>query len=138
MGLRSEARRSSLKILYQIEISKVSAQEALSDYFSQNKVPPSHQEFAEFLVRGIISRLPDLDKVISKYAKNWELHRIAVIDRNILRMGIFELLYTEDIPPKVSINEAVELAKIFGDVDSPKFVNGILDSVYKNEAIKKK
>lgn len=138
MGLRSQARKSCLKILYQIEISKVSVQEALADYFSQNEAPPPQREFTEFLVKNIISHLPELDRLISKYAKNWELHRIAVVDKNILRMGIFELLYTEDIPPKVSINEAVELAKIFGDLDSPKFVNGILDSVYKNEPLKKK
>ena len=138
MGLRSEARKSSLKILYQIEISKISAESALSDYFSQNQVSSAHREFAEFLVKNIISHIPQLDNIISKYAKNWELPRIAIIDKNILRIGIFELLYTEDIPPKVSINEAVELAKTFGDLDSPRFINGILDSVYKNEVSKKK
>ncbi|HEC69611.1 MAG TPA: hypothetical protein ENI31_04945, partial [Candidatus Omnitrophica bacterium] len=93
MGLRSEARKSSLKILYQVEISKVSVESALSDYFSQNQAPLAHQEFAEFLVKDIISHLPQLDNIISKYAKNWELHRIAIIDKNILRIGIFELLY---------------------------------------------
>lgn len=137
MGLRSEARKSCLKILYQIEISKVSPQEALRDYFSKTKVSLAHQEFTQFLVKSITSHTLELDRIISKYAKNWELHRMAVIDKNILRMGIFELLWTEDIPPKVSINEAVELAKIFGDIESPKFVNGILDSIYKNELARK-
>jgi N utilization substance protein B len=78
-----------------------------------------------------------VDKVISRHAENWQISRMAVVDKNILRLGVYELMHTEDIPPKVTINEAVELAKRFGDLDSPKFINGILDSVFRKENIKK-
>jgi len=77
--------------------------------------------------------MPSIDTLIKKHVKNWEIKRMAVVDRNILRMGCFELLFSEDIPPKVAINEAIELAKRFGDIDSPRFVNGILDKIYKIE-----
>ena len=79
-----------------------------------------------------------LDEIIKKYVENWEIGRLAIIDKNILRMGIFELLFLDDIPPKVSINEAIELAKKFGDVDSARFVNGVLDRIYKEESKKYK
>jgi transcription antitermination factor NusB len=138
MGLRTQARQSTLQILYQIEVAKTSHQEAIEDYFSNHEFSPAHQEFTKTLVNGIHSQLKDLDQVITRYAKNWQISRMAVVDKNILRMGVYELLYTEDIPPKVTINEAVELAKKFGDVDSPKFINGILDSVFRKENIKKK
>lgn len=138
MGLRTQARQSALQILYQIEIAKISHLEAIEDYFLQHECGSLHQEFSKSLVSGIYSCLEDLDKVISRYAKNWQISRMAVVDKNILRMGVYELLYTEDIPPKVTINEAVELAKRFGDMDSPKFINGILDSVFRKENIQKR
>ncbi len=133
MGIRNRARQSCLQILYQIELSKVKCEPAIEDYFSSNEFQPLHREFSEFLVKGVLNKMPEIDMVISKYAKNWGINRMAVIDRNILRMGVFELIYAEDIPPRVSINESVELAKMFGDIDSPKFINGILDSVFRKE-----
>ncbi|MBN2121021.1 MAG: transcription antitermination factor NusB [Candidatus Omnitrophica bacterium] len=137
MGLRTQARQSSLQILYQIEVAKISPLEAIEDYFSSNKFPIQHKEFTESIVNGIYQHFDDLDRIISSYAKNWQISRMAIVDKNILRMGAFELLYANDIPPKVTINEAVELAKKFGDLDSPKFINGILDSVFRHEDIKK-
>ena len=96
--------------------------------------PPSAEEaairlFAEPLIRGALENRAEADELIKKHAKNWELHRIAAVDRNILRLGIFEMLHREDIPPVVSINEAVDIAKKFSTQDSGKFVNGILDKV---------
>ena len=82
--------------------------------------------------------MSSIDALIKKHVKNWEIKRMAVVDRNILRLGCFELLFSEDIPPKVAINEAIELAKRFGDIDSPRFVNGILDKIYKMERSKEK
>ena len=137
MGLRTQARQSTLQILYQIEVASVSSQEALDDYFLSHEVSLPQQEFTKNLVEGVNSRLKDLDEVITRYAKNWQISRMAVVDKNILRLGAYELLHAEDIPPKVTINEAVELAKKFGDLDSPKFINGILDSVFRKENIKK-
>jgi transcription antitermination factor NusB len=81
------------------------------------------------LVDGVAQHLEEIDAKIASYAANWELERMAVVDRNVLRMGSFELLYRQDIPPKVSINEAVELAKKFSGLASGKFVNGILDKI---------
>jgi N utilization substance protein B len=96
--------------------------------------PPTPEEeairaFADPLIRGTIEHRDEADGIITKHAKNWELHRIAAVDRNILRLAIYEMLHREDIPPVVSINEAVDIAKKFSTQDSGKFVNGILDKV---------
>jgi N utilization substance protein B len=136
MRLRSKAREIALSILYQIEISRKDYQETFQSYLKDH---PQKQEIVDFsfsLVEGVIKNLSYIDSLIKKYVKNWEIERMAVIDRNILRMGCFELLFLKDIPPKVSINEAIELAKRFGDIDSPRFVNGILDKIYKMESKK--
>ncbi|MFT5170203.1 MAG: transcription antitermination factor NusB, partial [Candidatus Omnitrophota bacterium] len=79
----------------------------------------------------------EIDDIIRKYAANWQLERMAVIDRNILRLGTFEIMFADEIPPKVTINEAVELAKKYGDSESGKFVNGILDKIHKEELLPK-
>ena len=87
------------------------------------------REFADPLIRGTLDHRDEADGVIKKHAKNWDLHRIAAVDRNILRLAIYEMLHRQDIPPVVSINEAVDIAKKFSTQDSGKFVNGILDKV---------
>jgi len=133
MRLRSKARAVALSLLYQIEITKVDFHQALQDY-SENY--PQKQEVIDFfslLVEGVVTNASSIDALIKKHVKNWGIKRMAAVDRNILRMGCFELLFSEDIPPKVAINEAIELAKRFGDIDSPRFVNGILDKIYKIE-----
>mgnify|MGYP000980535347 CR=1 FL=1 len=133
MRLRSQARECALQVLYQIEIGNVAVDDAVRDYFEGRSFSDQVKMFTAFLARGVTQHRDRLNEYIRQYARNWELERMAVIDKNILRIGIYEILYVEDIPPKVSINEAVELAKRFGDTDSPKFVNGILDSVYRKE-----
>ena len=138
MGVRTQARQSCLQLLYEIEVIKINPAQAVEDYFLHNRLLPQHKEFTAFLVSGVCSRMKDLDEIISRHAKNWHISRMAIVDKNILRMGTFELVCTEDIPPKVTINESVELAKKFGDSDSPKFVNGILDGIFRKEDIKKK
>jgi len=87
------------------------------------------REFAQPLIEGMVAHLPEIDERICRYCENYEFHRIAAVDRNVLRLAIYEMLYRDDIPPVVSINEAIELAKTFGGVDSGGFVNGILDRV---------
>ena len=96
--------------------------------------PPTAEEaetrlFADPLIRGVIEHRDAIDEKIKDHAKNWDLHRIATVDRNIMRLAIYEMLYREDIPPIVSINEAVDIAKKFSTQDSGKFVNGILDKI---------
>ena len=138
MGLRSKAREVALRALYEIEVGKFSPEYSLKDNLSQNNFPSDIVDFIRYLVDGVTEKIQVLDEVISRYALNWNINRMAIVDKNILRIGVFELLFADDIPPKVSINEAVELAKKYGDVDSARFVNGILDSVYRQEVIAKK
>lgn len=136
MRKRTQARVLALKFLYQVDITKEDFSSALETFWQKHKVRRPVKEFTMQIIQGTLTNLRQIDSVISKYAQNWRLKRMAVIDRNILRLGCFELLFLEDIPPKVSINEAVELAKKYGDVESSKFVNGILDKIRKEETNK--
>lgn len=90
------------------------------------------QGFVKSLIHGLMERLKDIDGYITKYATEWPLEQITIVDRNILRIGVYELVYNNDIPAKVAINEAIEIAKIFGSDSSGKFVNGVLGAIYKN------
>lgn len=90
-------------------------------------------DFAEGLLKGILEKIEELDKTIVKYAPQWPLEKITTVDRNVLRIGIFELIVNQEIPPKVAINEAIELAKAFGGDASGKFVNGVLGTIYKKD-----
>src|SRR5207244_9215052 len=90
---------------------------------------PRVREFAQPLIEGMVAHLPEVDERICRYCENYDFHRISAVDRNVLRLAIYEMLYREDIPPIVSINEAIELAKTFGGAESGRFVNGILDRV---------
>jgi N utilization substance protein B len=138
MRKRTFARECALKILYRIEISKESMEDSFLDFWSKTAeaIDKESHDFAETLVKGVYDNLAAIDAIISKYTDNWDISRMAVIDRNIMRMSLYEILYRDDIPPNVSINEAIELAKKYGDVDSGKFVNGILDKIKKTECKK--
>lgn len=131
MRKRSRARECALQILYQIDITSDDLQDSLKNYWVENDEPQEIRDFAKSIIEGTCQKKQDIDKLITKYAENWTLNRMAVVDRNILRMSAYELLYCPDTPPKVSINEAVELAKKFSDAESGKFVNGILDRIHK-------
>jgi len=121
-------------MLYQRDVTHREAK-PIVDIFWENEesIDTEIQEFANRLVFGVSDNLDTIDQKITFFATNWQLKRMAIIDRNILRLGVFELLYAPDIPPKVTINEAVELAKKFGDMESSKFVNGILDKIHKTD-----
>ncbi|OQX87895.1 MAG: hypothetical protein B6D55_01940 [Candidatus Omnitrophica bacterium 4484_70.2] len=138
MRPRSKAREIALCSFYQAEISKIAPYSALENYLKNYPQPQEIVNFASVLVEGVHKNINSLDQIIKKYVENWEIERLAIIDKNILRMGIYELLFLEEIPPKVSINEAIELAKKFGDIDSARFVNGVLDRIYKKESKKYK
>lgn len=131
MRKRSQARELALKFLYQIDITREELPAALAEFWPTHRAEKSVKTFVLVLVQGTLKNLTLIDQMLAKYAQNWQLNRMAVIDRNILRLGCFELLFLADIPPKVSINEAVELAKKYGDTESSKFVNGILDRIHK-------
>ena len=136
MGKRRRSREYALQVLYQLEISEGDAFQTLTQ--SRENFPPEvgDDEFTEFVVLGVTKHLQKIDQLIKKYSEHWRLDRIALIDRNILRMAIFELLFCEKIPPKVTINEAIDLAKRYGSEESGSFINGILDRIQK-EAVQK-
>ena len=139
MRRRTLAREHALKILYQCDITKRPLEAVLVDYWTFDDTKDIKDEeikgYAALLSRGINAQITGIDEKISEYATNWQLKRMAVIDRNVMRLGLFELKYSKDIPPKVAINEAVELAKKYGDLESSKFVNGILDKIHKKEIL---
>ena len=130
MRKRTQAREYALQLLYKYDIIKDSP-ENLTSFWNRQEEPVDEEVriFAEEIALGTIKYLEDIDKKVSGYATNWNLNRMAVVDRNVLRLGSFELLYLKDVPAKVSINEAVDLAKKYSGEDSGKFVNGILDRI---------
>ena len=131
MGYRRKSREYALQMLYQYDVSHQSA--GLSDgFWADNEAPENIMEFSNILVDGVIKNLDKIDDKISLSASNWSIERMAVVDRNILRMSVFELFYITDIPVKVTINEAIEIAKRFGEEESGSFVNGILDRIVKD------
>ncbi len=154
MGKRREGRERAIQFLFQHDLNPPEDLAGALDQFWESQraaaiagdkavatwgqvvelPPPTTGEaavrlFADPLIRGTLEHRDEADEVIKKHAKNWELHRIAAVDRNILRLAIYEMLHRLDIPPVVSINEAVDIAKKFSTQDSGKFVNGILDKV---------
>jgi len=134
MRKRTKAREYALQILYQVDITKDNVEDCFQDFWTTKaKCVDSVKSFTEDLVNGAIKNIDKINSIISRYATNWQIERMATVDRNILRLGAYELLFVEDIPDKVTINEAVELAKKFGDAESSKFVNGILDKISKEE-----
>ena len=145
---RRIARETALQILYRFDVPVASAgtptekpaatapegaalSSALARHFEHFQVSPPAREFAAELVAGTLRFLTEIDASLEKHAQNWKLGRMSAIDRNLLRMASFELTHLTDIPAKVTIDEAVELAKAFGTADSASFVNGVLDAIRK-------
>ncbi|MEW6621219.1 MAG: transcription antitermination factor NusB [bacterium] len=127
---RSKARELALQVLFAIEASQSEPDEVISIFWQENMdVLPEIKEFADSLIRGVLKRLSEVDNLISSHADNWEFSRIAIVDRNIMRIATLELMAMKDIPGAVVINEAVELAKTYSTQDSSRFVNGILDKI---------
>lgn len=137
MGTRRQARELALQFLYQYDSLKESSSESedvedlLVSFWDRNEISIEEdtKEFSSVLVRGSCSNTPSIDKIITTYSQHWRLKRMSTIDRNILRVAIYELLYLSNIPAPVTINEAVELGKRFGTEESGSFINGILDKI---------
>ncbi len=128
---RSKAREQILQLLYLMEQSKMDATGAL-DFFSKNfEVHDREMPFIRSRLEGISTQTAEIDKKIAKYSEHWKMNRMPKVDRNILRLGAYELEFCVDVPVSVVINEAIELGKKFGDTNTPKFVNGILDKIAK-------
>jgi transcription antitermination protein NusB len=132
VGSRHQARERALQILFQYDIHGRSGL-WLDVFWKENGAADEVKAFAERLVAGVLEHKKDLDTLIGKYATNWKVSRMPIVDRNILRSGMYELLWMDDVPAKVTVNEAIELAKSFGDDDAAKFVNGILDQALTKE-----
>ena len=126
----AEARRCALDILFQADIRGESATDAMADWIADDREVP---EFARELVLGVSTHLPELDKLIGDYAEDWTVERMAVVDRNILRLAVYELLHRDDVPPSAAISEAVVAAKELSTEDSGRFVNGILGRIAREE-----
>ena len=129
LGKRRKSREFALQVLYQWEITGQEAARGLAQ-FREHLVPEGNgDQFTECLVRGVLDHRQEIDGIIEGHSENWRLKRMPLVDRNILRIATFELLYCEEIPPKVTLNEAIELAKRFGSEESGSFINGILDRI---------
>jgi len=126
---RRKAREIALQVLYGLNFENIDVQKALDLFWSNFVAPKAAKEFAAFLVQGTCEHKEELDKLIAGCSDNWSLGRMSKVDINILRLAVFEFLYCEDIPPKVTLNEAVDLGKTFGSENSGSFINGILDAL---------
>ena len=137
MSARRKARELTLKALYAFDISGTEAEQVSNDIILPSEIKPDARKFSESLFFKVVQNVKEIDRMIKDSVKSWDFSRIAVIEKNILRLGICEILYFDDIPPAISIDEAIELAKKYGDKDSKNFITAVLDSILK-ELEKKK
>ena len=135
MGKRRAARELALKFLYQSEFNSDSPDSELSPFFERANVSEEIQNFTQSLIRKLLFHEKEVDELLKKISANWAPDRMALIDKNILRLGICELLFDSTTPPKVVINEAVEIAKKFGTEESSDFINGILDKIFRDSKV---
>lgn len=129
VGVRRRARGIALQALFEIDSVRHGMEETLGRLLEEAELPEEHAVFVRELVRGVVENREKIDQHIQRFAPAWPVEQLPIVDRNILRLAIFEILLDNKVPVKVAINEAVELAKAFGGDSSPKFVNGVLGSV---------
>jgi len=129
LGKRSKSREIALQVLYQIDMGEGDAEEAFNLFWDHFTPSQDLKDFSQLIVQGVHHHIEEIDAIIEHYSEHWRLKRMTIVDRNILRSAIYELLFCADVPTKVVLNEAVELGKKFGSNKSGSFVNGILDKV---------
>lgn len=132
MGQRRKAREDTLRILFRLEFENKQIEKTLDQYWKSKKASEEIKEYSTWLVNGVISDQAKIDNIIQQVSEHWRISRMALVDRNILRMAVFELLYEEEIAPAIVINEAIEIAKKYSGEEAATFVNGILDAVRKD------
>ncbi len=138
MGKRRKARESTLQILFQLEFDDSDQDKVIDSFWRNKKTSKEIVEYTRYLVAGIISHRERIDRLIQSVSANWRLDRMAIVDRNVLRIAVFELLYEESVAPAIVINEAIEVAKKYSSEEAATFVNGILDAARKKiEGMKK-
>ncbi len=131
MGKRRYSRELVIQFLYLSEMNEGDLKAQLENFWESNACQPDVQSFSEDILNNIFDHKKEIDARLEKYSDNWTLSRMTVIDRNLLRLAASELMYSTSVPPKVAIDEAVEIAKKFGSEDSPNFINGVLDRLLK-------
>lgn len=131
---RRAAREMALKILFQVDVGKVKPEAAVQAVLGDAGLSPGAKEFALELAQGALNHMLEIDGIVAGLSVDWSLERMANTDRNVLRIAVYELLHQADVPPAVAVNEAVRLAKRYGDAESGKFVNGILGSLVRSRA----
>jgi N utilization substance protein B len=138
MGKRRKARESALQILYQLEFDNSQVDQTIDNFWQKKKAPEETREYSRWLVKGTLSQQKEVDEAIQAISEHWRISRMALIDRNILRLAAFELLFAENVAPAIIINEAIEIAKRFSSPEAAAFVNGILDALRKKIQAKKR
>lgn len=133
MGARRQARELALQLLYQNELTGAAPEEMQRHLEGWQAASAETRSFADELLRGVLANLEEVDDLLRQQTAHWRLERLAMVDRNILRLAMYELLYRRDTPPAVAIDEAIEIAKKFGAEESPRFVNGVLDGFLKRK-----
>jgi N utilization substance protein B len=130
---RRQAREWTVQFLFQTEFNPEDLEQALTDFWNDEEKKPSDRDrkYVDEVVRGVIEKRREIDRTIAKYTQNWDVGRLGVLDRTVMRVATYEMLFRNDIPPVVSINEAVEIAKAYSGKESGRFVNGVLDRVQK-------
>lgn len=129
MGQRRRSRELALQALYYMDVRQDYSLQALDLFQKAHRPPAKFKPFFRTLVEGVLANCRGIDEVIGRFSSNWKVDRMSAVDRNVLRIAVYELLYCTDIPEKVSINEAIDIAKAFGTDESGGFINGILDSI---------
>jgi N utilization substance protein B len=130
MGRRRQAREFALQLLYELDVRGESDPgPVIEAFWTRQEAPAEVRAFAETIVRGVAAHREKIDELIVRFAEHWALDRMAMVDRNVLRAGVWELLWGVDVPPKVAINEALEIARRFSTEESTRFINGLLDRV---------
>ncbi len=133
MGKRRKGREIALQFLYELDLNGEDDPAVRErDFWARHPLAADGRAFADTLVRGTKVNQGKIDQTIAQCAEHWDLDRMAVVDRNILRLAVYELLWSADVPPKVAINEAIEIAKKFGTKESSRFINGVLDKIHRD------
>lgn len=131
MGNRRKGREAALQLLFLTDMSGSTSDRVVANFWDENPTDDETREFGQRLFTGTMAQLETIDETLTQFSAHWKLHRMAAVDRNVLRLAIYELVHCADIPTKVTLNEAIEIAKKFGSEESGAFVNGILDQVAK-------
>ncbi len=133
MRTRTLAREATLQYLYEVDLVGTGEAEPVEEFLERQLGRAQARPFARKLIAGVLERRDEIDRRIADVAEHWTLERMAIVDRNVLRVGAHELLHVDDVPPKVAINEAIDLARRFSTEEACAFVNGILDRIRENE-----